>query len=182
MKKGKVKQIEESNMQPMVKFFGMKEIKAAPMSYFDFQKTIDRPTEKKEKDEPGYLVEYPDGYRSWSPAKAFEEAYVPNERLSGGMALHLIAKGYTARRAMWPQGFVMLRKGYDADKFMMPIMDEKQKKDDPTGVSFRFDDMLVRANVYADPLFREKTNVHFNPWTPAMEDILANDWFVLREK
>lgn len=24
---------------------------------------------------PGYLVEYPDGYRSWSPKKAFEEAY-----------------------------------------------------------------------------------------------------------
>jgi hypothetical protein len=24
---------------------------------------------------PGYLVEYPDGYRSWSPKKQFEEAY-----------------------------------------------------------------------------------------------------------
>ena len=29
----------------------------------------------KNLDNHGYLVEYPDGYRSWSPAKAFESAY-----------------------------------------------------------------------------------------------------------
>ncbi len=27
----------------------------------------------------GYLVEYPDGYRSWSPKKAFEDAYKVSE-------------------------------------------------------------------------------------------------------
>lgn len=30
---------------------------------------------KKNLGNDGYLVEYPDGYRSWSPAKAFEGAY-----------------------------------------------------------------------------------------------------------
>jgi hypothetical protein len=34
--------------------------------------------ETQEKDgQPGYLVVYPDGYRSWSPKAVFEEAYRP---------------------------------------------------------------------------------------------------------
>jgi hypothetical protein len=28
----------------------------------------------------GYFVHYPDGFQSWSPAKAFEEGYDPIER------------------------------------------------------------------------------------------------------
>lgn len=33
---------------------------------------------KQEKDgEPGYSVKYPDGYVSWSPKDAFEQAYLP---------------------------------------------------------------------------------------------------------
>ena len=36
---------------------------------------ITEETIKKNIGNPGYLVEYPDGYRSWSPKKAFEDAY-----------------------------------------------------------------------------------------------------------
>ncbi|TGY74113.1 crAss001_48 related protein [Muribaculum intestinale] len=36
---------------------------------------ITEETIKKNISNPGYLVEYPDGYRSWSPKKAFEDAY-----------------------------------------------------------------------------------------------------------
>lgn len=30
-----------------------------------------------EGDDPGYYVQYADGYESWSPTKAFEEGYTP---------------------------------------------------------------------------------------------------------
>lgn len=37
-----------------------------------------RPSEC-ETDKAGYLVEYEDGYQSWSPADVFEKAYKPSE-------------------------------------------------------------------------------------------------------
>lgn len=41
-------------------------------------KTINaRPQEKDGK--PGYEVQYPDGYKSWSPKDVFEEAYFTDD-------------------------------------------------------------------------------------------------------
>ena len=37
---------------------------------------------------PGYAVKYADGYVSWSPADAFEEAYLPIGHV-GGLSPHL---------------------------------------------------------------------------------------------
>ncbi|MBD5332214.1 MAG: hypothetical protein HDR97_00475 [Bacteroides sp.] len=37
----------------------------------------------------GYLVEYPDGYRSWSPKKVFEEAYMISETHIDRMKIEL---------------------------------------------------------------------------------------------
>ena len=34
-------------------------------------------TYKPKSDDLGYLVEYEDGYRSWSPSKPFEDGYSP---------------------------------------------------------------------------------------------------------
>lgn len=34
---------------------------------------------KGDEDDPGYYVVYKDGYKSWSPTKAFEEGYSPAE-------------------------------------------------------------------------------------------------------
>ena len=38
-----------------------------------------RPDSDETEDEMGYLVQYSDNYQSWSPAKAFEEAYRVSE-------------------------------------------------------------------------------------------------------
>lgn len=44
----------------------------------------------------GYYVRYPDGYESWSPAKAFEEGYsrmpAPGTRVCAACATHLNPK------------------------------------------------------------------------------------------
>ena len=49
----------------------------------------------------GYLVVYPDGYKSWSPKAAFEEAYRPTDGLSFGLALEALKKGMKVARAGW---------------------------------------------------------------------------------
>lgn len=56
---------------------GTKTVKACQMSRLNAEKELDRIINPARNDEEGYLVEYKDGYRSWSPKSAFEEAYRP---------------------------------------------------------------------------------------------------------
>jgi len=59
----------------MKKFIGTKTIEACPMSECDFLEKDKGIDTRNREDRPGYLVIYPDGYRSWSPKEVFEEAY-----------------------------------------------------------------------------------------------------------
>lgn len=51
--------------------------------------------------QPGYTVVYPDGYTSWSPAAAFEEAYRPCNAMTFGLAIEALKKGLHVARAGW---------------------------------------------------------------------------------
>lgn len=63
---------------------------------------ITEETVEKHSGEAGYLVEYNDGYRSWCPAKVFEEAYNLSETYIDRMKIELkelterICKGMAA--------------------------------------------------------------------------------------
>lgn len=62
----------------MKTYIGKKEVKAKPMTKGDaFYANLLRQNtlSEAESNEPGYLVEYADGYQSWSPANVFEAAY-----------------------------------------------------------------------------------------------------------
>lgn len=58
----------------MKKYIGTKTIEAEPMNRYEFEMNI-KGVDYKDENEEGYLVVYPDGYKSWSPKKVFEEAY-----------------------------------------------------------------------------------------------------------
>ncbi len=51
--------------------------------------------------EDGYMVRYPDGYESWSPLEAFQEAYRPTEHMSFGLAIEAARKGKRIARRGW---------------------------------------------------------------------------------
>lgn len=59
----------------MKKFIGTKVIMAEPMTMTEAQKVLGREIKPATIEEDGYLVEYKDGYKSWSPKSVFEEAY-----------------------------------------------------------------------------------------------------------
>lgn len=62
----------------MKEYIGTKQVMAEPMTYGEAHKAglIRENAYVEEYDErPGYLVEYADGYKSWSPADVFEAAY-----------------------------------------------------------------------------------------------------------
>ena len=58
----------------MKNYIGTKSIKAEPMTLSDYNEAFDRIVPST-KGEDGYLVEYEDGYQSWSPKDVFEKAY-----------------------------------------------------------------------------------------------------------
>ena len=59
----------------MKKYIGKKSIMASPMSKRDADRVLNRSLSGAKGGEDGYLVEYEDGYRSWSPKETFEAAY-----------------------------------------------------------------------------------------------------------
>lgn len=63
----------------MKQYIGTKIVKAMPMTMTKAQKMLGREIKPATVEEDGYLVEYKDGYRSWSPKSVFEEAYKPAE-------------------------------------------------------------------------------------------------------
>ncbi|MBD5219495.1 MAG: hypothetical protein HDS72_04525 [Bacteroidales bacterium] len=62
----------------LVPYTGTKTVFAMPMAKPDAEKELGRTINAATPGTEGYLVEYPDGYRSWSPKAVFEEAYKPS--------------------------------------------------------------------------------------------------------
>lgn len=73
----------------MKKYIGTKVIKAEPMTMAEAQKVLGREIKPATKEVDGYLLEYKDGYKSWSPKSVFEEAYKPAETFLDRMKLEL---------------------------------------------------------------------------------------------
>lgn len=51
--------------------------------------------------EDGYRVRYADGYVSWSPKEAFEEAYRPTDAMNFGLAIEAAKRGAKIARHGW---------------------------------------------------------------------------------
>ncbi len=49
----------------------------------------------------GYNVTYADGYTSWSPKEAFDDAYRPCDAMSFGLAIDALKRGLKVARAGW---------------------------------------------------------------------------------
>jgi len=63
-------------MSKKISYIGTKIINGTPMNKYEFHMNV-KGQDCKEDNEDGYMVEYPDGYKSWSSKKTFEEAYRP---------------------------------------------------------------------------------------------------------
>jgi len=95
----------------------------------------------------GYSVKYKDGYTSWSPANAFEEAYTELGIMSFSAALIAIRDGVKVRRNDWD-----------------PIVK-----------------YICKSTAVNDSSFDLVCDEHTETWEPNMEDILSNDWVIVKE-
>lgn len=135
-----------------LKYLGVKLIEAEPLTRGEYNtyRGWGVPSDGGPTD-PGYLVVYPDGYESWSPAKQFEEAYRKTDRLNFGLALEAAKKGGRITRCGWNgRGmFVFLRKGAED--------------------VFELDHLCLKT----------AEGMYCIGWLASQTDMLADDWFLL---
>jgi len=131
----------------------------------------------------GYFVKYPDNYRSWSPAAAFEEGYTALPAEGDAMyALHAMRQGKKVARRGWNS----VKAGLNMFVVVMPELhlppfntqEPGPKVNDRTAKHIGEDKPLD-----SQPYFALHTGVdgaNWQPgWTPSVMDCLANDWFVV---
>lgn len=146
---------EEVVIEGMVQYIGTKIIKAKEMTGEEFLGFMG----KNMGDGPGYLVRYPDGYKSWSPKDVFEEAYLPSFALSYGLAYEMAKKGHFVVRKGWidpvtgiPSQVVIMQVHADIPADVIPKMislPEDFKKfaeaNLPDGLHYRNQMLLVKV-------------------------------------
>lgn len=131
----------------------------------------------QEKDgKPGYAVKYKDGYISWSPKDAFEEAYEPITGMSFSSALVALKEGRKVARAGWNgkgQWVVMMLPLY------LPPFNTQEpgaKVNDRTAKHIGKDTPLDSQAYFSLYTAQGK----WQPgWLASQSDLLANDWTIV---
>lgn len=120
----------------------------------------------EQQGEPGYSVVYPDGYTSWSPAAAFEEAYREAGGMPFGHAVEAMKKGKKVARAGW--------NGKGMFAYYVPSAEYPAQ----TGAAKAHfgENALVPYRAY----FALKTvDETVSTWAPSVNDALADDWSIV---
>jgi len=113
--------------------------------------------------ELGMEVEYPDGYRAWSPGKAFIDAYRPFNGMNFGLAIEALKKGLKVARSGWNGKGLCLE---------LQIPDAHSKMTLP----------YIYMSYPSAPASDTAPANHINakvPWLASQTDILADDWQVV---
>lgn len=149
----------------MKKYIGTKVIMAEPMTLTEAQKVLGRELKPATLEEDGYLVEYKDGYKSWSPKSMFEEAYSEVGSVNFGGAIDLLKAGLAVRRKCWSGNKFL----YYVPTASYPAMTNVAKSiADKDGKVLYKEYIAIRC---------KDGDVGF--YTPTQCDVLADDWEVV---
>ena len=129
----------------MRQYIGTKIILAAPENH-------------SESGREGYFVRYADGYESWSPKEAFEDAYRPCDAMTFGLAVEALKKGLKVARQGWNGKGLWL---------------ELQRPDAHSKMTLPYIFMSYPDDAANTPGARV-------PWLSSQTDMLAEDWYIVR--
>jgi len=162
----------KGNEFPMIdgmgQYIGTKISTAKPMNRKDYNdfRGWDLPSNEDGCDE-GYLVQYADGYISWSPSEQFEDAYRKTDCMNFGLAVEAMKKGFKVCRSGWNGKGMFL--------FLVPGSTFKVNRPPLLGIY----DEGTEINYHAHIDMKTATG-EIVPWLASQSDVLADDWkFVL---
>lgn len=156
----------------MKKFIGTKVIMAEPMTMTEAQKVLGREIKPATDDEDGYLVEYDNGYKSWSPKSVFEKAYREVGSVNFGGAINLLKAGLAVRRKGWNGKGLFIVKQVPAHITgdIIPKMQSLPQ--------IAKDILMKRENDYTNQMLIINPDGRADSWVPSSSDVFAEDWEV----
>ena len=148
-------------------YIGTEIVKAMPMTMAKAQKMLGRAIKSAIGEEDGYLVEYKDGYMSWSPKSVFEEAYHEADSVNFSRAVALLKADIAVKRKSWSGGKFL----YYVPSASYPAMTDIAKSiADKDGNVLYKEYIAIRC---------KDGDVGF--YTPTQCDVLAEDWELATE-
>ena len=162
----------------MKKFIGTKVIMAEPMTMVEAQKVLGREIKPATKEDDGYLVEYKDGYKSWSPKSVFEVAYHEVGVMNFGEAIEALKSGLAIRRSGWNgKGlFVVKQIPVHITGDIIPNMQSLPQS--------AKDILMKRENPhidYTNQMLIVNPDGRADSWVPSVSDVFAEDWEVVTD-
>lgn len=115
----------------------------------------------------GYVVRYADGYESWSPKEAFEEAYRACDAMSFGLAIEALKKGQKVARRGW-NGKGMFLYFVSADSY--PVKTDAAKSHFGSSSMVPYRAYIAMKTVDNDVV----------PWVASQTDMLSDDWEIVQ--
>lgn len=116
----------------------------------------------------GYRVVYGDGYESWSPAEAFEEAYRQADAMPFGLALEAVKKGKKVARKGW--------NGKDMYLFLGTMVQLETYADI---ADIRDSDGNGTALVNPSVIMKTANSELVVGWLASQTDMLSDDWYIV---
>lgn len=176
-----LKAITENNYSTknnMEKYIGTKVVKAEPMTMTEAQKVLGRELKPANLEEDGYLVEYKDGYKSWSPKSMFEEAYREVGSVNFGGAIDLLKAGLAVRRKGWNGKGLFIVKQVPAHITGDIIPNMQSLPQSAKNI------LMSRENPhidYTNQMLIINPDGRADSWVPSVSDVFAEDWEVVTE-
>ena len=127
---------------------------------------VDEVWAMKNRPQPGgYYVAYEDGYKSYSPAPAFEAGYLPCNAMTFGLAVEALKKGLRVARACWNGKGMWL--------FLIQGSNDLAKLH-----GYGFGEALGEP-AFRDAIFMRTVDNQLVAWTASQTDVLAEDWVIV---
>lgn len=156
--------------QELLKYLGVKLVEACAMKlgeYNDYRGWAMPPDEDPETE--GYLVVYPDGYKSWCPKAQFEAANRRIDQMTFGHAIEAAKAGKKIARTGWngKNMFVVYQPGYPDG---IPCNAN-------TAQAFGYElGELFKCRPYLQMRCADGTH---QMWMASQSDILEEDWIIV---
>ena len=157
----------------MKRYIGTKIIAGKPLSLGAYNEYRGwKIPENEDPNREGYLVQYEDGYLSWSPKEQFEEAYRETDGLNFGLAVEALKKGLKVAREGW-NGKNMFLFLLPAGTIPKSVIHDPALKSVADTVPGDYFEALGSIRMFtADKKI-------LTGWLASQTDILADDWQIV---
>ena len=159
-------------------YIGTKIVKAMPMTMTKAQEMLGREIKPATVEEDGYLVEYKDGYISWSPKSVFEEAYHRADSVNFGEVIKALKTGLAVRRKGWNGKGLFIVKQVPSH-ITGEIIPNMQSLPQSAKII-----LMNRENPhidYTNQMLIINPDGRADSWVPSSSDVFAEDWEVVTE-